>query len=302
MTTLGFVILSHRCPEQTRRLIDRLVTMFDAPDIACHHDFSQSDLDLRGLPDTFRLVQPYVKTAWGRYSLIEATLLALRLLYQSDQPPQWFTLLSGVDYPIKPAEKILADLETMNADALIRHRLVDGRALKNTFEHTCLRRYCRRAWQLNLGRSPARMQKSFQLNWRLSGPWLPFSKNFRCFAGAQFFTANTRSAEHLLTATPQHQQLARHYATVPFPEESFFQTLLCNATHLRIKNDHFRHIDWRNGGAHPKVLTCEDLPELAASPAHFARKFDIQHDSAVLDCLDGWILRPTAQSACSHAT
>ena len=37
--------------------------------------------------------------------------VALRLLYQTDQPPDWFALLSGADYPIKPAEKILEDLQ-----------------------------------------------------------------------------------------------------------------------------------------------------------------------------------------------
>ena len=199
---------------------------------------------------------------------MEATLAALRLLYQTDDPPDWFTLLSGVDYPIKTAERILADLTTMNADALIRHRLIDRQAPKHSFERTCLRRYHRRAWRMPKGASPHSLPQAFRLSWRISGPWLPFSKKFRCFAGSQFFTANARSAEHLLNASQQHCKLARHYATVPFPDESYFQCLLCNAPKLRVKNDNYRHIVWRNGGAHPKTLTCDDLPELNASHAH----------------------------------
>ena len=274
MTKLGFVILSHRCPEQTRRLIDRLVTMFDGPPIACHHDFSQSHLDVCNLPSTFRLVQPHRKTEWAEFSVIEATLLALRLLYQTDHP-DWFAVLSGADYPIKPAEKILQDLQTTSADALMRYRLIDKSAPKHTWQRQCLRRYRRRSWQLRLGKPPP-----------------PFSRKFRCFAGSQFFTANVRCAEHLLAATPQHRRLARHYARVFCPEESFFQCLLCNAPQLRVANEHFRYIDWSSGGNHPKTLTCDDLPELTASPAHFARKFDIKQDAAVLDRLDEFILHP----------
>ena len=45
-------------------------------------------------------------------------------------PPDWFALLSGADYPIKPAEKILEDLQTTSADALIRHRVINGSAPK----------------------------------------------------------------------------------------------------------------------------------------------------------------------------
>ena len=86
--------------------------------------------------------------------------------------------------------------------------------------------------------------------------------------------------------------LAQHYAKVFCPEESLFQCLLCNAPQLRVVNDHYRYIDWRGGGNHPKTLKCDDLPELTASPAHFARKFDIRQDVAVLDRLDAyWFVR-----------
>jgi hypothetical protein len=71
------------------------------------------------------------------------------------------------------------------------------------------------------------------------------------------------------------------------PDESATATIVCNAPELRVELHDLHHIRWtRRATGHPDVLGVADLPELLASPAHFARKFDVAHDVEVLDRLD----------------
>ena len=52
-----------------------------------------------------------------------------------------------------------------------------------------------------------------------------------------------------------------------------------------VDGDNKRLIKWVHDSGNPKVLTSADLPDLEASPAFFARKFDETVDAEVLDRL-----------------
>jgi hypothetical protein len=125
----------------------------------------------------------------------------------------------------------------------------------------------------------------------LTAPFLPFSDQLRCFAGEHWFCANRQAAEYLLEFHHTKLDLAGHYRKLdPYfisPDESYYQTVLCNAPHLKISQNHWRYIDWSDDGDHPKTLQLSDLPKIQASPAHFARKFDMDTDATILDELDG---------------
>ena len=120
----------------------------------------------------------------------------------------------------------------------------------------------------------------------LTKPFLPFSEQIRCFAGGQWFSANQRAAEYIIQFHSQKIALTSHYRRRMFADESYFQTILANAPHLNLKNDDYRYVDWSTQGAHPKTMVMEDLPNLLTSSCHFARKFDIDVDSNILDQLD----------------
>ncbi len=106
-SSIGFVLLTHRNPEQIHRLIDHLNKMFNYPTIVCHHDFSKCDLSVDNLPKNISFARPNIQTRWGDFSLVEATIQAIKLMYESANCPDWFILLSGSDYPIKTAKEIL---------------------------------------------------------------------------------------------------------------------------------------------------------------------------------------------------
>ncbi|WP_138500207.1 beta-1,6-N-acetylglucosaminyltransferase [Nostoc sp. PA-18-2419] len=292
--SIGFVLLTHTKPLQIYRLINTLNRMFNYPVIVCHHDFSKCDLPVNALSKNVLLVRPHVQTEWGGFTLIEATIQSLQLMYEAANAPDWFVLLSGADYPIKTARQILEDLASNPYDAYIQYEQITYETYKLDLKPNMLwlknsyQRYCTKSFSFNY------LKKYFaQLNIeiRLEHPlltkaFLPFSNKLACFSGSQWFCANRKAAEYIIDFHSQKNAVTLYYQKLKYTDESYFQTILANAPHLKLKNDRRRYIDWSTGGPHPKILLMEDLPNLVASSAHFARKFDINIDSNILNELD----------------
>lgn len=285
--TTGFLLLTHNNPAQILRLVRKLDEMFGGPPIVCHHDFSQCPLDVKLFPGCMRFVLPHLETAWGRWSVVAATVRALRTVYEHSDP-DWFVLLSGSDYPIKPAARIQADLAASLSDAFIQHEHIDPRHFGRAWHRTCRDRFFAKVISFP---SLTRHFRPTRRSIRVTHPvlplaFLPFSPTLRCFAGSQWFTGSRRAAKMILDFHDTRPRLARHYRGLSFTEESYFQTILGNAPGLSLRNDNLRYVRFVGERAHPETLTRNDLPSLLASSAHFARKFDPEVDARVLDDLD----------------
>jgi Core-2/I-Branching enzyme len=291
MVTIGFVLLTYTKPAQIQRLVNRLNVMFDDPPIVCHHDFAKCTLPIKEFPTNVSFVQPQSPSGWGIFATVEAALRAIKQMYDAPASPDWFVLLSGSDYPIKPAATIRGQLENSPYDAYILRTLIQFNNWKDDWwQRLCYERYCTKTWYYpSLTRRLRPTRRVLVLKHPLlTRPFLPFSDHFRCYAGQFWFTANRRAAEYILRFYATRPRLAAHYRTshVQIPEESYFNCVLGNAPGLKLENNDYRYIDWSRGGSHPKTLGIEDLPKLLSSTDHFARKFDIHHDARILDELD----------------
>lgn len=303
MAPLGFVLLVNpfNALEQSARLIRTLNRMFDDPPIACHHDFGKNPRFIEDCPANVQLVRPHVDTKWGDFSCVEATIRTLRLLYEAREGPEWFVFLSGSDYPIKPAKRILSDLQSGGYDGYVEHRLVSEGDLVysqdpqnpqgwkwETWLRQCHRRYCSLRIDVpGINRYLRFSKRTFWLEQPfLTSGRLPFSEEFKCYAGEVWFTANRRCAHRILDFYEQDRQVAEHYRKTLVPEESYLQTVLANQTDLKLSQNFLRYVDWTERKSNPKVLTIEDWSRLKRSGAHFARKFDEALDGTILDRLD----------------
>lgn len=305
MTTIGFVILSHRGPEALLRLSRALNILYDGPPIVCHHDFSQAKLDRLLFPANLRFVDPSRRTSWGKWAVVEATLAALRLLY-ADGGPDWFVLLSAADYPIRSGREVADELAASPFDAFLDAHPLDGasagaqlhapaNAQLGHFEapgnvRLSWRRYIgAELWLPRIRREPRWRvgRHTLQLPWAARGP---FGPRFGCFYGDHWFTANRQAAGVLLRPTERHLRLRRHLRMRACVDECYYQTVLCNAAGLSISLDNKRYAEWNGGGAHPMDLTESELPAAFASGAHFARKFT--PGSPALDALDAKLSLP----------
>jgi hypothetical protein len=298
-TTIGFVLLTHNDPQQALRLVSVLNSMFDRPPIAWHHDFTHSTLPLEFITKNISLVRPHIRTSWAKFSIVDAMTMALNILFKAPEPPDWFVLLSGSDYPIKSAKTIIHDLSRSEFDVHMHHEKITFNSYENDWQRLCYDRYC-----AALVRLPAisRRLRPIRRTFALRHPVLlnrqtPFSSDFSCFAGEHWFSANRLAAEYLIDYHRTKPALSNHYRArddtyTVVPEESYYHTILCNAP-FRISQNNWRYIDWSYspGAAHPKTLTIEDLPKMRESTAHFARKFHTDTDQGVLDAIDECILR-----------
>ena len=125
---IGFAIISHDEPEQLLRLVKSLNAMFGAPPIVCHHDFSQCSTHEALFPPNVQFVHPHICHSWGHITVPLAALRAFSLLRNYAQL-DWFFLLSGSDYPVRPADEIVADLSNTNYDVFLDNREILYRAV-----------------------------------------------------------------------------------------------------------------------------------------------------------------------------
>lgn len=310
MTNIGFVILSHTQPKMLKRLVARLNHLFDRPRIVCHHDMHQFRLDVQEFPGNVQFVADPVRTGWGNMSVLQAFLLGLRTLYSRDAP-DWFTNLSTSDYPVKSGDEILDELRNSTYDAYMNHRLLSYENIPKLHqEHGVEQAFNRESWsKVGYDRYLARVIKYPSMNrkWKMCtrrfylrhpafAPESPFDSTFRCYGGDTWFTARSSCAEALLRDDAKSKALRQYYSDREVPDESYYQTIVCNMPGVKICNDNKRYAEWRAGGSHPKFLGVEDLSNIEKSSAHFARKFREGAETA-LDELDRKIGYGLAKSA-----
>lgn len=277
--------------------------MYDYPPIVCHHDFFQSVLDITKMPANVRVVTPCFRTGWGKFSVVKSFLAALDLLYK-ESDPDWFYLLSGSDYPTAKADFVVDELQRSACDAFLDVHQLDTKPPKarlvgtwnpalehletNAQYRTKDRFYNKAQFSLPVLRGHPRLRlgrHTFYLPFRDRNP---YREGFGLFWGDHWFTANRRAAELLRSPTENHRKLQRYLKRRAFPEETYYQTVLCSTASLTICRDNKRFARWNGGGAHPKTLTEADVPIALASGAHFARKF--APNSPALDELDNALL------------
>lgn len=255
---IGFAITSYNNTKELSTLLDELNDAISEPALAIHHDFSQAELSRNHLPANAKLVEDWQPTAWGQWSLVEAEIAALRQAWHTEPACEWFYLISPADLLCIKEKQLIEELRESVYDAYIHHeRIAEGLELR-PWHQTCKARY-----------------KQETAHW-------PYSAQYQCYAGDQWFTANRKAVETILNAHDQHCLLRQHLewcseqSEAPIiPDECYFATILRNAKNLAVSSNNLRYIDWQtHNGCSPKLLSSEDAANIRAAGAHFARKAD----------------------------
>ncbi len=284
----AFVILAHKQPEQVARLAARLAPLralvhvdagLPAP---ARHAFAAtlaSSANARMLPSH--------RSGWASWGLVAAALEGIRAAV-ADPTCTHVMLLSGQDYPLRPAAALQAFFLEHHATTFAARWKLPSRLWGRRGGLDRLR-----PWQVPVRGRRVRLPV-----------WMRRPAGVEFYGGSMYWALTADAARNVLALMDARPELERFYRRTWIPDEMFVPTLLMNSSSAgSVANEGLTYIRWPDkGGRHPAVLGADELPRLrtaAAGPSDvgggarcklFARKFDVAIDAAVLDAIDAELL------------
>jgi hypothetical protein len=112
--------------------------------------------------------------------------------------------------------------------------------------------------------------------------------NVPMYHGSTWWALSRNAIVYLDAEITRNRKLRRFLKTGFLVEEAYIPTLMMNSPFAHMISRHNVTFDqWSpTSGPHPRLLEASDLDQLLASPRLFARKFDADIDSKILDMLD----------------
>ena len=225
MAKIAYILLCHKDPEGIIAQANRLTAAGDC--IAIHFDARarREDYDRirAALADNPSVVfaKRRVKCGWGEWSLVEATLLALRAAVTAFPRATHFYMLSGDCMPIKSAEYASQFLEREDVDYIesfdfhnsdwIKTGIKEDRLIYRHFFNERTQKvwfYRSLEWQRKLGltrKVPADLAMQI---------------------GSQWWCLRRRTVESVLEFIDKRSDVMRFFRTTWIPDETFFQTVV----------------------------------------------------------------------------
>ena len=269
-------------------VLDVLLRMLDDPrnEVFIHVDRRVRNFDYEYFAKLCRsatvIFVPRVRVHWGHYSQIQSVFNLLERA--TETPHSYYHLLSGADLPIKSQDHIHDFCARHSGKEFVGYGQGDFRSrLRWFYFFNYSRRPNSRPKELAAHffafaeKVSLSLQSLLGVN-RLQG----FDQDIK--KGSDWFSVTHQAAEYLLA---NREKVARLFRFADIPTEFYAQTFLWNSQfrdHIFDREDEFRgslrHVDWSRGS--PYVFRRNDLSDLLASPALFARKFEADVDMGIV--------------------
>ncbi|MES2982339.1 MAG: beta-1,6-N-acetylglucosaminyltransferase [Verrucomicrobiota bacterium] len=269
---IGFILLAHNEPAAIRRLVDILAGAGHS--VAIHFDASSPAEEREAVsllemsyPGLVRVTSK-IHCKWGEWSLVEATLLMLRIFEKMPDKPDFIHLMSGADFPIRP----IADMQ----EFLRRHPDQD---YVESYDIT------KKCW-VKGGLSMERFQFFFPVNFRSSrktfNRLVGLQRTFGIrrkiplaltpHMGSQWWTLRWSTCQKILEFIDKNPRVVRYFRSTWIPDESFFPTLIgyliprSEISNIQLLLHHFTPI------GRPYIIYQDHIPLVCKIPHFFIRK------------------------------
>jgi hypothetical protein len=287
----GILILAHQYPDHLTDLINAFDEDFD---FYIHIDkkskFSPSDIAALKKNPRVRFVPRELKILWGGINHLKAVLLlAKEALKQNDL--NYFHVISGQDYLIKPVNIIKKILEDNPADYMEHFEVLDSKWEAEWKESISLFQ----PYEILNARSflGKKIMTALILVQRMLG-YTRTSPSIKLFGGSGWWSLSRQSLEYVINYTERNPSLLRRLRFTFRADEIYFQTILMNSPLKdKVVNNNLRFVDWtKRNGSFPANLNESDFQTLVDSDKIFARKFDFPVSEKLKHLLENFLKEP----------
>lgn len=282
---IAHLILTYTNPRQTERMIKNMAHP-DA-DFYIHVDQKfdiNPHLFLQNLPNVY-FIKNRTDVKWSGFETVKATFTCIKEIVATEINYTYINLLSGQDYPLKPADEFFEVLKLNPGKEFLSYR-----DIKNEWTEGLIR-----------------MKRYFLANYNFKGKyWIERTLNFilpkrklpyglHPYGKSMFWILSPEAAMYVVDRVENDKKLLRFFSLCWGSDEFVFQTILMNSPYReKIINENYRYIDWSQGGANPKLLSESDFETIARSGKFFARKFDATKSYKLMDLIDQRLLLLTS--------
>ncbi len=225
MAKIAYILLCHKDHAAIAAQADRLTAAGDA--VCIHFDSRAKTADFEALKDALAqnpnvaFAAKRVKCGWGEWSLVAATLSAVRTARETFMDATHFYLLSGDCMPVKSAEYIHDYLDARDMDIIESYDFFESDWIKTGFrEERLIYRHL-----FNERTQPKQYYASIRAQ-RALGMKRAVPPDLRMMIGSQWWCLRRGSVDAILAFLKGRKDIERFFKTTWIPDESFFQTLI----------------------------------------------------------------------------
>lgn len=225
MAKIAYILLCHKDPEGIIAQAERLTAAGDF--VAIHFDASAKREDYDRIRNALienpsvAFARKRIKCGWGEWSLVEATLSAVRAAVDAFPRATHFYMLSGDCMPIKSAEYAHDFLEREDVDYIESFDFYNSDWIKTGIkEERLIYRHL-----FNERGQKAWFYRSMEWQKRL-GLARKVPADLEMQIGSQWWCLRRRTVEWVLDFTAKRRDVMRFFRTTWIPDETFFQTIV----------------------------------------------------------------------------
>lgn len=286
----AILILAHNEPEHLRRLI----SFFSENCIVLVHldkksSFSDSFIrEIEDFPQVYKVYRKY-KVNWGGFSILKTELFLLKEAFENTSA-EYFHIISGQDYPVRPLVHFLEEFEKNKGKDYISYVHLPH----PLWDHNTYSRFIY-PWFNDYVSNPknAKIQQKI-INFL---DYIGIRRNLplvfpHLYGNSQWLSLTRNSVSLLLKYSNKKPKLLWSMRFTFAPEEVYISTVLCN---LLNKNNivwNKRLIRWKyENESRPAVLGVEHFKYIVYGNDLIARKFSKKYSSDLLRLVDNFLLK-----------